>query len=88
MFNILHIGGKHIMGQLSIYIDNETLKKVEQAAENESVSVSKWITSRLKNSFQTNWDESFFSLYGSINDSSFKRPEQISYEHDSKRETL
>jgi hypothetical protein len=77
-----------IMGQLSLYIDDETLKKVEEAAKSQHMSVSKWITSRIKNSFKTSWDDNFFSLFGSIKDDSFKRPNQIDYEHDAKRESL
>jgi len=76
------------MGQLSVYIDDDTLKKVEDAAKSQNISVSKWITSRIKKSFKTNWDDDFFSLFGSIKDESFKRPDQIDYENDSMRETL
>ena len=76
------------MGQLSVYIDDETLKKVEEAAKSQNISVSKWITSRIKKSFQTSWDEDFFSLFGSIKDESFQRPDQLDYTHDSKREIL
>ena len=36
------------MAQLSLYIDDETLKKVKKAAKSQNISVSKWITSRLK----------------------------------------
>ena len=67
------------MGQLSLYIDEETLKKVEIAAKKENVSISKWITSRIKKSFKTNWDDDFFKLFGAIDDESFKRPDQLSH---------
>lgn len=76
------------MGQLSIYIDDETLKKVEEAAKNQNISVSKWITGRIKKSFHTGWDDEFFSLFGAIQDETFQRPEQTGFEHDSKRESL
>lgn len=76
------------MGQLSIYIDDETLKKVEEAAKDQNISVSKWITGRIKSSFKTNWDDNFFNLFGSIKDDSFKIPEELSFDHDSKRESL
>lgn len=76
------------MGQLSVYIDDDTLQKVEEAAKNENLSVSKWITNRLKKSFNTSWDEQFFSLNGAIKDASFQRPDQLNFEHDSRRESL
>lgn len=76
------------MGQLSVYIDDETLKKIEEAAKSQNVSVSKWITSRIRNSFNTNWDDNFFNLYGSITDDSFKIPDELSFNHDAKRESL
>ncbi len=63
------------MGQLSVYIDDDTLKKVEEAAKSENISISKWITKRLQNSFKTNWDEKFFSLFGAISDNTFPTSE-------------
>jgi len=76
------------MGQLSLYIDEETLKKVEDAAKSQNVSISKWITNRIKKSFQTSWDDQFFDLFGAIKDESFQRPDQPAFEQDSKRESF
>lgn len=37
------------MAQLSIYIDDKTLRKVERAAKNDKKSISKWVSEQLSN---------------------------------------
>lgn len=56
------------MSHLSIYLDNETEVTVRKAAENSSMSVSKWIVYQLKKSVQTEWSEHFKQLAGSLPD--------------------
>jgi hypothetical protein len=76
------------MPQISLYIDKETLKKVEKAANAEKTSISKWVGKQLKKSLQTNYPEDFQSLYGSIRDDSFTVPKRKSFDADTKRESL
>ncbi len=66
------------MPQLSLYIDEKTLKNVEKAAKTEHVSISKWVCGKLKKSFNEDWPENYFNLFGSISDDSFSRPKQCS----------
>ncbi len=35
------------MAQLSIFIDDKTLRKVERAAKNDKKSISKWVSEQL-----------------------------------------
>ncbi|MCW7470528.1 toxin-antitoxin system, antitoxin component [Leptospira kanakyensis] len=76
------------MPQLSLYIDQETLKKIELAAKKEKVSISQWVKGKLQSSFEKKWPDNYFQLYGSIEDESFKRPDSLSLKNDSKRETF
>jgi hypothetical protein len=65
------------MPQLSLYLDEETLKKVEKAAKINKVSVSKWVRNNVIRSLQDEWPEGFFELFGSIQDDSFRSPEEL-----------
>ena len=76
------------MPQLSLYIDKDTLNKIEKAAKNEKKSISKWVCNRLRQSLINTWPDDFFQLFGSIKDDSFKRPEQLSYNNDLPREKV
>ncbi len=59
------------MPQLSLYVDAETLKKIEKAAGLENTSISKWVTRKIAEHLEKNWPENYRSLYGSIDDNSF-----------------
>jgi hypothetical protein len=76
------------MPQISLYIDKETLQKIEKAADAEKTSISKWVGRQLKKSLQSSYPEDFQNLYGSIRDDSFTVPERKSFEADAKRESL
>ncbi len=76
------------MAQLSLYIDEETLRKIELAAKIEKTSLSKWVVSRLKDAVEGSWPRSFGELFGSIEDETFTVPEKMTFDSDSKREYL
>lgn len=76
------------MPQISLYIDKETLSKVEKAADAEKTSISKWVGKQLKKSLQSSYPEDFQNLFGSIRDESFTVPERESFDADAKREIL
>ncbi len=75
------------MPQISLYIDKETLAKVEKAAKTEHLSISKWVGKRIKNAVNDEYPKGFFDLYGSIKDDSFKI-DTLSFENDIQRESL
>jgi hypothetical protein len=77
-----------IMPQLSLYIDENTLKKIELAAKIEKISISKLVVQKLNESFQDKWPKNFEKLFGSITDKTFDILERMSYENDLKREEL
>ena len=76
------------MPQLSLYIDKETLEKVEKAAEAEKTSISKWVGKQLKKSLQANYPEDFEGLFGSIRDETFTIPERETFGADIERESI
>ena len=76
------------MPQISLYIDESTLKKVEILAKNERKSISKWVGLRIKNSIEKTWPENYFSLFGRVTDKKFKRPKEVSLKNDITRENL
>ncbi|TGN07227.1 CopG family transcriptional regulator [Leptospira ilyithenensis] len=76
------------MPQLSLYIDQETLKKIESAAKKEKVSISQWVKGKLQNSFEKKWPENYFMLYGAIDDDSFQQTKFPDFKADVPREFL
>jgi len=76
------------MPQISLYIDKETLKKVQKAADAEKTSISKWVGRQLKKTLQADYPQDFYKLFGSIRDESFTIPERESFDWDARRESL
>lgn len=74
------------MPQISLYIDKDTLKKIEKAAHREKLSISKWVGKQLKKSFQTDYPADFENLFGSIKDEHFTKPDNLPAGADAKRE--
>lgn len=76
------------MSQLSIYIDEPTLKKVENAAKRHNTSISKWVVEQLKASVDPVYPSGYEELFGSIDDSTFAEPHELHFGSDMKRELL
>jgi hypothetical protein len=76
------------MPQISLYIDEATLKKVENAALAQHVSISKWVVEQIRTRVEPAYPAAYESLFGSISDESFTRPEDAAFTIDSRREVL
>lgn len=76
------------MPQLSLYIDADILAKIETAAKINNVSVSKWVSDRLKESLSNKWPDNYHSLFGSVKDDTFNIDKIKDYHQDLKREEL
>ena len=76
------------MPQLSIYLDAETIKKIEKAAAIENTSISKWVSVRLTGHLENRWPVNYGSLFGSIKDDSFSVESIKDFSDDAKREEL
>ncbi|MBF0410327.1 MAG: toxin-antitoxin system, antitoxin component [Candidatus Riflebacteria bacterium] len=73
------------MPQVSLYIDKDTLVKIEQLAHKSHTSISKWVGNNLKRLIKDDYPDDYFELFGAIRDSSFTRPENLSFDADIKR---
>lgn len=75
------------MGQVTIYLDNETENKLKKAAKSSHLSVSKWVAGVIEEKITTEWPQDVVSLAGSWKDD-FPTIEEIrsSVGHDSPRE--
>ncbi len=67
------------MPQISLYIDEETLKKIEKTAKKEHISISKWVGNHIKRSFNSEYPENCYDLYGSIKDETMVAESQAVY---------
>lgn len=76
------------MPQLSLYIDENMLKRIETAAKLEHVSISKYVVKKLNESMFNAWPENYHSLYGSITDESFHVERKKDFSHDIERENI
>lgn len=76
------------MPQLSLYVNNNTLKKVELAAKRENISISQWVRVKIEKSIGKNWSDDYFSLFGSIKDDTFQAPQKLNFRQDTKRQKI
>ncbi|MDR1704294.1 MAG: hypothetical protein LBS19_06370 [Clostridiales bacterium] len=76
------------MPQLSLSIDEETFRKIENGAMRSNITVSRYVLNALNEHFTKKWPESFIDSFGSISDGSFKEPGDMSFDMDIQRERL
>ncbi len=76
------------MAQMSIYLNEETLHKIKEAAEKEGVSVSEWVRNRLMESLEDRWPRNYFDLFGSVEEDELTRPRPLPFDRDSDRSSL
>jgi len=76
------------MPQISLYIDEATLKKLESAASRQHVSISKWVGDQIRAKVDPVYPQGYEDLFGSVSDETFNRPVQGDFKNDSLRETL
>ena len=74
------------MPQISLYIDEPTLRKVEYAAKAQQISISKWVADQIRSRGDAVYPTGFEQLFGSIDDDTFVEPQDISASADSQRE--
>ena len=64
------------MPQLSLYVTEEPLQKIEREAHADKMSLSKWVVSQIMNRIEPRYPDGWADLFGSVSDDSFSRPEQ------------
>jgi hypothetical protein len=75
-----------VMPQISLYIDEDTLTKVERRARQGNISVAKWVGKSIKKSISDEYPAGFFELFGALKSIPFERPPQGKFEDDCLRE--
>lgn len=73
------------MPQISLYIDEKTLQKVESAAKRQHLSISKWVAEQIRAKVDPIYPVDFESLYGSIDDDTFVAPSELNFGQDADR---
>ena len=76
------------MPQLSLYIDEGTLRKIEAAARIEKLSISKYVVRKLNEALSSSWPSNYEKLFGAIDDEGFELGPPADFSQDAKRETL
>jgi len=56
------------MGQVTIYLDDETTEKARAAARSRGVSLSKWIAERVRHGALSQWPQHVRQLAGAWSD--------------------
>ncbi|MBF0532672.1 MAG: toxin-antitoxin system, antitoxin component [Candidatus Omnitrophica bacterium] len=73
------------MAQLTIYIDDKTLERIERSAQKEHGSVSGWVRKRLNASLDSGWPAGYFEIFASLKENKIERPAQPPRKADRKR---
>jgi hypothetical protein len=76
------------MPQLTLYLDNETEKKIKAAAKRAGSSVSSWVTEKLRKAIQDDWPEDYFDILGSLSKVRIARPGELNFDDDAPRTKL
>jgi plasmid stability protein len=76
------------MAQLTVYIDDDTRKRIEVAARRANTSVSQWVKERLSSALETEWPNRYFELLGALKGVNIERAPQLRPEDDVNREPV
>ena len=76
------------MPQISLYIDEKTLRRVKDAAARHHTSISKWVTELIRSRVQPVYPPDYEHLFGSVQDESFTEPVDLPFSTDTPRESL
>jgi hypothetical protein len=76
------------VAQLTIYLDDESIRRIEEAAMRDNSSVSRWVKNRLLLSLEDQWPSRYFDLFGALGEDDLQRPPQPDFTLDGPRETL
>lgn len=78
------------MGQITIYLDDETERLVKRHVKSSGQSVSGWISEAVRRRARSEWPAEVLALFGSWRDDDFPDAEELrkGYGNDSRREKL
>lgn len=64
------------MAKLTITMDDESIRRIEDAAARENCSVSDWAKRRLLQSLEDQWPAGYSDLFGVLEHADLQRPRQ------------
>ena len=70
------------MAQITIYIDSETLRRIESAATESGVSISKWVCEKIEIALRDEWPKSLFQLFGALRETDLEELKEIDFTTD------
>jgi predicted transcriptional regulator len=76
------------MGQVTIYLDAKTEKKLQEAAKKNGISLSKWVANLIREKTATTWPDSIAELAGAWKDMATAEKLREEAGDDLPRETL
>lgn len=76
------------MGQVTIYLDNETERKLNAIVGETPVSKSKWISDLIRTKIASSWPESIIKMAGAWKDMPLADDIRNTMGEDTKREIL
>jgi len=59
------------MDQVSLYLEQDIFRKVENAAHLKGVSISNYVASIIQEHFNNEWPSDYTELFGSVTDDTF-----------------
>jgi hypothetical protein len=74
--------------QVSVYVDRRVLEESNERARQDGVSLSGFVTEALRARLDSQWPAGFGQAYGSIEDATFARPDQLDFAADAVRGQL
>lgn len=74
------------MAQVTLYLDDKTLRKIERAAKSANSSISRWVKQKIEQALNDSWPPGYFDLCGKLKTEALKRPRQPVWKNDSLRE--
>lgn len=76
------------MGQVTIYLDSETEKKMSNIVKKTGISKSKWISDLIKQKITTTWPENIVKLAGAWTDLPTAEDIRKNMAEDAQRESI
>ncbi len=78
------------MAQLTLYVDEETARRTRLAAKRSGRSLSAWARERLSEAAAEGeeWPSGYFDLFGSVDDPTLVRPDELRESKDVMRKAL
>jgi len=76
------------MGQITIYLDDETERKMKRVVQSQRISQSRWVAERIKEGLREQWPESVRRIPGSWQDAPVAEVLREDLGADNRREEL